>query len=62
MTEPIDLEKVNRLILYYHRRLERSNYRNPTINRDRLVETIQALEHYRDLCTIIDSPIEYIKQ
>lgn len=62
MTQPIDLKEVSRLIRLYSHRLARTNYNKPSIHRVRLQKTIQVLEHYQSLCTVIDGPMEYRKQ
>ncbi len=61
MTEPIEIQEVEKLIVLYYRRLAHTNIDKPTRRRSILLKTIQVLEHYRDLCTVIDSPIEYEK-
>ena len=62
MKPPIELPEVDKLIVLYYRRLAHTRIDKPTQRRLILLQTIQVLKHYRDLCTIIDSPIEYIKQ
>ena len=54
MTQPIELKEVSRLIRIYTHRLARTNYNKPSIHRARLQKTIQVLEHYLALCTVID--------
>ncbi|MBA7572606.1 hypothetical protein ES708_14389 [subsurface metagenome] len=56
MTQPIDPKEVPRLLRFYTHRLARSNPNKPSIHRVRLQKTIQVLEHYQSLCTVIDGP------
>lgn len=62
MKQVIELSEVDKLIVLYYRRLAQTRIDKHTQRRSILLKTIQVLQHYRDLCTIIDSPIEYIKQ
>lgn len=62
MTQPIDIQEVNELITHYYRRLARTTPDKPTLRRANLLKTILVLQHYRDLCAIIDGPIEDVKQ
>ncbi|MBA7527394.1 hypothetical protein ES705_19570 [subsurface metagenome] len=61
MTQPIDLKEVEKLIVLYYRRLAHTNPDKLTQRRTMLLKTIQVLEHYLALCTVIDSPIEYVE-
>ncbi|MBA7696130.1 hypothetical protein ES703_104772 [subsurface metagenome] len=58
MTQPIELDQVAHLIRHYRGRLKRYRSDKPSLRRTTLERTIQVLEHYRDLCTIIDQPKE----
>lgn len=62
MTQPIELDQVESLIRHYYGRLARTTLDKPSIHRARLQKTIQVLDHYLHLCTIIDSPIEFYQQ
>ncbi len=54
MTQPIDLDQVERLLRHYRGRLKRYRSDKPSVRRAILDKTIQVLEHYMKLCTAID--------
>lgn len=54
MTDPIEREDLNRLIRFHRDNLFSSRYLMSPSVIYLLKQTVKALEHYRDLCDLID--------